>query len=357
MRILIVDDDEIGLDVLRTALEKAGYEVKAVRHGREAMEVLQSGWSRMVIADWEMPEISGPELCRQIRNTDFGGYIYIILITSRQQEDDVVEGISAGADDFLTKPLRLPELCVRVRAGERLLSIETRDMAIFAMAKLVESRDPETGAHLERMRYYSRILARELARSRKFSGEISTEYIHLIYLTSPLHDIGKIGIPDSVLLKPGRLSDREFEIMKQHTTIGATMLEAASEQYPGVQFLRMARDIALTHHEQFDGSGYPSGLVGEAIPLCGRIVALADVYDALTSKRVYKEAFAHDVAKAIVLDERGKHFDPEIVDAFSRTEDEFIAIHESFAEGAVTQPPSAVFQTLSPPQPVAALNS
>jgi len=161
---------------------------------------------------------------------------------------------------------------------------------------------------------------------------IDEDFVRLIYLTSPLHDIGKVGIPDSVLLKPGRLSDREFEIMKTHTTIGAETLDAAARQYPGVRYLRLATEIASAHHERFDGSGYPAALSGGDIPLSGRIVALADVYDALTSKRVYKQAFAHEVARSMILEESGKHFDPDCINAFIENEDKFLAVRETFAE-------------------------
>jgi putative two-component system response regulator len=205
-------------------------------------------------------------------------------------------------------------------------------VAIFALAKLAESRDPETGAHLERVMNYCRVLAQQLPAMGKFTDEIDAEYVRLLYSTSPLHDIGKVGIPDSVLLKPGRLSDREFEIMKAHTTIGAETLDAALKRYPKTRFLRVARDIAASHHERYDGTGYPLGLKGADIPLCGRIVALADVYDALTSKRVYKEAFAHEVAKGIILKEAGTHFAPEIVEAFLAAEPTFIGIRERFCE-------------------------
>jgi len=156
--------------------------------------------------------------------------------------------------------------------------------------------------------------------------QVDPDFACLIYLTSPLHDIGKVGIPDAVLLKPGRLSDREFAIMKTHTTIGAETLDAALHQYPGVAYLRFARDIALTHHERFDGSGYPSGLSGDDIPLSGRVVALADVYDALTSKRVYKPAYAHDIARSMIFEESGTHFDPAVVEAFRQNEAEFLKI-------------------------------
>jgi putative two-component system response regulator len=286
----------------------------------------------MVISDWVMPEADGIQLCRAIRTGVFPTYVYIILLTSRDQTADIVEGLSAGADDFITKPFQPAELCLRVRAGERVLSLETRDLAIFAMARLAESRDWETGAHLERIRNYTQALAQSLAESPNFRDRVDREYVRLLYQTSPLHDIGKVGIPDSVLLKPGRLSDKEFQIMKRHTVIGAKTLNAALRQHPRAKFLRMARDIALTHHEHFDGSGYPGGRAGQDIPLCGRIVALADVYDALTTKRVYKEAYEHDVARAMLLDSAGSHFDPEIVEAFVRTEAQFVAIRERFAE-------------------------
>ncbi len=223
-------------------------------------------------------------------------------------------------------------MLARIGAGERVLSMETREVAIFAMAKLAESRDQETGTHLERVRSYSRMLAQHLAGLEKYHHEITPEYARLIYLTSPLHDIGKVGIPDAVLLKPGRLSDHEFEIMKTHTTLGAETLEAALRQFPGVKFLEMGRDIAATHHERMDGTGYPKGLKGEEIPLCGRITALADVYDALTSRRVYKAAFTHDIARAMILQDSGTHFDVDVVDAFMKNEFRFLTIRENFLE-------------------------
>jgi len=332
LKILIVDDDAVSLAISRRTVEQAGYDVEVARDGREALEILGRGALRMVITDWMMPEMDGVELCREIRARDFPSYIYVIVLTSRGQTQDIVEGLSAGADDFMTKPFDPAELRVRVRSGERILALETRDLAIFAMAKLAESRDPETGAHLERMRCYAKILARHLASWPKFAGVVDADYVRTIYLTSPLHDIGKVGIPDSVLLKPGRLSDREFEIMKQHTLIGAETLDAALREHPGAGFLRMGRDIALSHHERWDGSGYPRGAAGQRIPLCGRIVAVADVYDALSAKRVYKDAFSHDVARSIIASEAGTHFDHDVVKAFLATEDEFVKVRNQFAD-------------------------
>jgi putative two-component system response regulator len=335
VRILIVDDNMVSLLVLRSALEEAGYEVEAATNGREALNIVRQGNCRLVISDWEMPEMDGLALCNAIRAENLPGYVYIILLTGRDGEMNSVEGLSAGADDFITKPFSTPDLIARVRTAKRILSLETRDLAIFAMAKLAESRDTDTGAHLERVRNYSRLIANDLFEQGKFPDEVDTNYVKMIFLTSPLHDIGKVAIPDCVLLKPGRLSDREFEIMKTHTTMGAETLDAAIAQHPEAEFLMMAKEIAETHHERFDGTGYPQKLKGEQIPLSGRIVALADVYDALTSKRVYKGAYGHDVARSIVIEGSGTHFDPVIVESFLRNEARFIEIQKRYAESQV----------------------
>jgi putative two-component system response regulator len=332
MKILIVDDNEVAQDTLEMALRQEGHEVLSAANGREALDVLRASQVRMVITDWEMPEMDGLDLCRAIRAEEHHGYVYIIIVTCHDTTEETIEGISAGADDFIAKPFHPGELGARVRAGQRVLALETRDLAIFSMAKLAESRDPETGAHLERVRSYCRILVERLAEQNKLGRPQGVDYARMIYLTSPLHDIGKLGVPDCVLLKPGRLSDREFDIMKTHTTVGAETLDGALREFPDASFLRMARDIAATHHERFDGTGYPAGLVEEDIPLCGRIAALADVYDALTTKRVYKNAFGHEVSKSIIVEESGSHFDPDIVAAFLDAEDRFIQVAEHFGE-------------------------
>jgi putative two-component system response regulator len=298
----------------------------------EALHRVRTERFRLVVSDWEMPRMNGPDLCRAIRADDLVGYVYFVLVTGHDSPRERVEGLSAGADDFVGKPFDPSELIARVRTGERILSLETRDVAIFAMAKLAESRDPETGTHLERVRSYCRVLAKELATVPRFQPEVDDEFVRLIYLTSPLHDIGKVGIPDSVLLKPGRLNDQEFEIMKMHAMLGAQTLDAALREFPGVKFLKMAREIAATHHERWDGSGYPEGRAGHAIPLSGRIMALADVYDALTSKRVYKDAFTHEIARSMILKDAGTHFDPDIVETFVRTEKRFVEIRARHAE-------------------------
>jgi len=318
--------------MLRHSLETLGYEPTTCGDGFEALKLIRTGLYRLVISDWEMPGMTGIELCRAIRERRLSGYVYVVLLTSRCGTESVVEGYMAGADDFITKPFQPLELSARLKVGERMLSLESRDVTIFALAKLAECRDPETGMHLERMREYCRVLADELSTWKKFSEQIDGDFVQMIYLTSPLHDIGKVGIPDNVLLKPGRLDANEFETMKQHSAMGGQTLDTAAQAHPEAHFLHMARDIAWTHHERFDGTGYPNGLMGAETPLCGRITALADVYDALTTKRVYKPAYTHDSARSVILEGEGNHLDPDIVQAFLNREEEFLAIYHRFRE-------------------------
>jgi putative two-component system response regulator len=203
---------------------------------------------------------------------------------------------------------------------------ETRDTAVFVLASLAESRDPETGEHLERIRSYSHILAEELKKNSPYSEFIDSNFMEDLYRSSPLHDIGKVGIPDSILLKPGSLTDEEFELMKQHSIIGAEALGSTMSNVSGSSFLKMAAEVARYHHEKFDGTGYPDGLKGQEIPLAARIVALADVYDALTSSRVYKPAFRAEIAYMMIKEERNRQFDPIIVDAFIARYSDFLQI-------------------------------
>jgi putative two-component system response regulator len=368
MKVLIVDDDEYARAILRHSVQEAGYDVDEAEDGEQALERVRSGNYRIVISDWEMPRMNGLELCRHIRRRSCAGYAYIILITARNRTQDTVEGLSAGADGFLTKPFDPHELRARLKGAERLLSLESRNVTIFALAKLAERRDLETGAHLERMREYARSLAQRLAAEPKFHGIIDGDFIQTLYLTAPLHDIGKVGIPDRVLLKPGKLTDEEYAIMKKHAEIGAETLAEAARACSDPGFLKMAYDIAHSHHERYDGMGYPRGMKGEDIPLCARIAALADVYDALTSDRVYRAAMSHAEAKEIILRGNGTHFDPDVVAAFLELEDEFQSIRirhqdngstvyaDLVAEPAVTRQ-DETWKSPSPPTPVASQTS
>ncbi len=215
---------------------------------------------------------------------------------------------------------------LRIRTQQLL---QSQDATILSLTSLAETRDPETGGHIKRTQEYVLVLARRLARTRKYRSVLCPDIIDLLHKCAPLHDIGKVGIADNILLKPGRLSAEEYAQMQQHTVLGAdTLADAARHTTHGEEqsFLTLAREIALTHHEKWDGSGYPNGLAGEEIPLGGRLMALADVYDALVTKRVYKEAMTHKEAVTIITEGRGKHFDPEVVDAFLESEKDFRAI-------------------------------
>jgi len=207
-----------------------------------------------------------------------------------------------------------------------------RMATILGLAKLAEYRDEGTGTHLERIREYAKMIAEEMAKNPKYAGHITPEYIDDIYQSSILHDIGKVGIPDAVLLKPGRLSDEEFDVIKRHTNLGGDAIKAIEAQIEGKSFLALGKEIAYNHHEKWDGSGYPRGLNGEDIPLAARIIALADVYDALTTKRFYKEAYSHERSRQIIIDLKATHFDPEVVDVFLVLEDEFDRIRRENLE-------------------------
>lgn len=330
MRVLIVDDDPIALELLERSLARHKHEAILARNGNEALAILQSEPIRMVITDWVMEPMDGVDLCRAIRARRLSRYVYIIILSSHDDPFDAADAISAGADDFISKPFNHAELCARMKAGERMLSLETRDMTIFALARLAESRDVQTGMHLERVRNYVRLLANELRQDKALAEIITKDFTDMLYETSPLHDIGKVAIPDAILLKPGKLTPDEYEIMKGHAEIGARTIDEVLAIYPEAGFLEMARDIAATHHEKFDGTGYPRGLAGEAIPWSGRIMAVADVYDAITSARVYKQAADHSYAVAIVKQEAGRHFDPRLVRAFLACEAKILSICQDF---------------------------
>lgn len=332
MKVLVIDDEAIARRMVEHTLREGGYEVVTATNGQQGLELLQQAECQLVVTDWEMPGMNGIDFCKAVRSGDFPHYVYVVMVTSRDRPVDTISGLTVGADDYVAKPFNPGELLMRVNTGRRIIGMESREMTIFALAKLAESRDPETGAHLERVRAYCRTLASQLQQNPAFKDAVDDTFVRLVYETSPLHDIGKVAIPDRILLKAGKLSDQEFDVMKTHTLHGAETLAATVAQFPNARFLQMAHEIALCHHEKYDGSGYPRGLSGDDIPLAGRIVALADVYDALTSKRVYKNAYSHEKARAIITDGSGKHFDPAIVDAFLEVEDEFVQIRRQYQD-------------------------
>ncbi|MBN2022142.1 MAG: response regulator [Pirellulales bacterium] len=363
-RILIVDDCPINVRILQELLCDE-YELESASTGEECLEKIRAFSPETVLLDIMMPGISGYEVCQRIKSSPLGSFTIVILVSGKASAAERLKGYEVGADDYVVKPFDHDELLAKVRIHFRLRAtmkelwlanqriqefnseleelveqrssevIATRDVAIFALAKLADSRDPETGEHLERMRNYSRLLAEEISLAGPFAEDVDQQFIENIYQSAPLHDIGKVGIPDAILLKPGRLTPEEFEVMKEHTLIGADALKEATEQGICGGFLDMAAIIARSHHERFDGTGYPDGLVGLDIPLAARIAALADVYDALTSPRVYKPAYDLDVARQMIVEEKGKHFDPVLVDAFLAREGEFREIARAGAQPEV----------------------
>lgn len=326
MSVLVVDDESISRETVAKALRDGGYDVVTATDGEAAFELIRSRHFPIVVTDLSMPRMCGIELCQRIRSMRSRPYVYFIIVTGHDGPFVQVSGFAEGIDDYIVKPFDAWALLMRVEAGRRVVQLETADMTIAALAKLSESRDPDAGSHLENIRHYCVSLANYLQTLPQFAESVDDEFIDLLERTCPLHDIGKVAIPDRILLKPGPLTEEEFEVMKTHTVRGAETIESVLRDYPHASFLRFARDLILTHHEKWDGSGYPLGLSGEAIPLCGRIMAIADVYDALTSKRVYKEAYCHEKAKSIIVRDAGSHFDPVLVDAFLQVEQDFRSI-------------------------------
>jgi putative two-component system response regulator len=360
--ILVADDNPLNRDLLARRLAAQGYRVETVVDGLAALARLQRAGVSLLLLDIMMPGVDGFEVLRRMRSNESVSHVPVIVITALDELDAAARCIELGAEDYLAKPFNPVLLRARVsaclekrrlyrqesdyrsvlqqcnsmleeRVRAQIAEISTAQLAaIYAMSRLAESKDPETGAHLERMREYCRLLSQALARTPACADEIDARFIETIYAASPLHDIGKVGVPDHVLLKPGKLDAREWDLMRTHTVIGAETLRAVYQQYGPNDFVRMGIDIAESHHEKWDGSGYPMGLAGDDIPLPARILALGDVYDALTSRRCYKEPFPHAVSRALIVEGRGAHFDPHVVDAFLATEDEFIRIRRHYQD-------------------------
>jgi putative two-component system response regulator len=346
--ILMVDDNTTNLQVLREILEGLGYKLLAAKNGRSALSIARKARPSLVLLDIMMPEMDGYEVCRRLKADEETRRIPVIFLTALADAADETKGLRLGAVDYITKPLN-PEL-VRARVRnqmelrryrehlEQLVEERTRELSltqavmIESLATLAEYRDPETGGHIKRTQNYVKALARQLKNHPRFRDELNEETIELLYLSAPLHDIGKVGVADSILLKSGPLSEAEFQEMKRHTHYGHEALLITERKLGRSGFLRYAREIAYTHQEKWDGTGYPQGLKGDRIPISGRLMALADVYDALISKRVYKPPMSHDRAVEIIREGRGSHFDPDVVDAFVALADTFRNIAFTFAD-------------------------
>ncbi|MEM7452716.1 MAG: HD domain-containing phosphohydrolase [Planctomycetota bacterium] len=332
MRILLAEDDRTTRLFVSEALMSAGFRVTAVENGRQALEKYREQSFPMVVSDLDMPEMNGIELCRQVKQQIRDSYTYFIMLTAQTDASNVCSALEAGADDYVLKPYNEVELVLRAQIGERTVNLETRDMMGMAMSKLVEKRSNETCAHLRRIKELCLVLTHAARLVPDFADEIDEQFIQGLGETAWLHDIGKVAIPDSILLKPSALSQEERSIMETHTLHGADVFADALQRYPENRFLKMAYDIAISHHERWDGTGYPNKIPGDSIPLSGRIVAICDVYDALTSTRVYNDAMPHQCAVELILKSSGSHFDPRLVDVFLTCLSEFVEIKRRYPD-------------------------
>lgn len=355
--VLVVDDTPTNLKLLNDLLRDK-YRVKLANNGMRALELAASAPPDLVLLDIMMPEMDGYEVCRRLKASDATRHVPVLFLTAKTEIEDEEQGFSVGAVDFIHKPISPPIVLARVKTQlqlkawqdflqdqnawlkqevERRLSDVSRlqEASILVMVSLAEFRDECTGNHIRRTQEYVRILAEKLARDPYFADELTVDRIELIAKSAPLHDIGKIAIPDHILLKPGKLTAEEFEIMKTHTLRGYEMLKTAGN-HMGEQgaFLLMAMEIARWHQEKWDGSGYPDGLAGAKIPLAARLMAIADVFDALMTVRPYKSAMSHEQAAAMIAEGSGKHFDPQLVEVFLAAQDDFRHVAAQWADQA-----------------------
>jgi putative two-component system response regulator len=333
------------------AIDAPRSRVRSFPRGRLALAAAAQKPPDLILLDVSMPEMDGYEVCRRLRSNAALASIPVIFLSALGATEDKLAGFRSGGFDYVTKPFESEEVRARIETQfkirdlqaaverhnqelkqvvkEQVLEIAAAQMAtILALAKLAESRDVATGKHLERVQVLCRLLAVEVRNCPKYSGGITDDYVNDIFHASPLHDIGKVAIPDSVLLKPGALTTDEFAVMKTHTTHGAQTLEFVLEKHPANGFVRMGIEIARSHHEKWNGSGYPGKLAGDAIPLSARIMAVADVYDALRSQRCYKEAKPHEESCDIILEGSGNSFDPAVVRAFCNVQESFRQVTE-----------------------------
>ena len=353
--VLVVDDTPDNL-ALMSSLLKGRYRVKVANGGEKALRIAQDDPPDLILLDIMMPAMDGYQVLEQLKRDARTRDVPVIFLTAKSEIDDERKGLELGAVDYITKPVSPPIVLARVKTQltlkaaadflrdkakflEQEVAKRTRevraiqDVTILAMASLAETRDSDTGNHIRRTQYYVRALAEQLRDHPRFAAFLSDATIDLLFKSAPLHDIGKVGIPDRILLKPAQLDPAEFQIMKTHAALGRDAIDHAERSLgTGVDFLRLAKEIALSHQEKWDGSGYPQGLSGDAIPIAARLMAIADVYDALISRRIYKAPMPHEQAVQIIAEGRGKHFDPDMVDAFLQIHPTFREIAERYAD-------------------------
>lgn len=358
LKILVVDDTVENLDVIKEVLVEK-YILFFAINGKLALKIAETQKPDLILLDIMMPEMDGYEVCQRLKENSLTREIPIIFLTAKADVDDETRGLALGAEDYISKPISPPIIKARIatqltlksardflkkqnilleeKVAERTREINNiQDVTMVAMGALAETRDPETGNHIRRTQNYVRLLAQKLQSHPRFSEFLTPGVIQLLHKSAPLHDIGKVGVPDSILLKPGKLSDEEFQIMKEHCVCGGDAIVSAEAILKETQlkhsFLYLAKEIAYSHHEKWDGSGYPKGLKGDMIPISARLMAIADVYDALISRRVYKEPFSQEKSVTIIKEGRGTHFDPDMVDAFLDNDHEFYAIAQQYID-------------------------
>lgn len=353
--VLVVDDSPFNLQLVSWLLREHCH-VQIASSGEQALQIVEHAIPDLIVLDVVMPEMDGHEVCRRLKVNPKTSAVPILFLSGRIKDDDVCVGFELGASDYLNKPVnprvfvarvktqlrlkasadklhvRQTAILNKLKAGSQELQV-TQDLTIQALTTLAAIRDDETGNHLRRTQHYVRALAKELCVHPRFSTELTDQNIELMFKSAPLHDIGKVGIDDHILRKPGSFEAGEFELMKSHARLGYEVLAHAEEMLGGlIPFLRIAKEITLCHHEKWDGSGYPNGLKGDEIPISARLMAVADVYDAIISRRVYKTAMCHSTAARIICDGSGRHFDPDVVTAFLTLEAEFKNIALRFSD-------------------------
>ena len=353
--VLVADSSETDLLALKNLLQDQ-YAVETVQQGRQVLAQTHTVLPDLILLDSQMTDMAGFEVCRQLKVDPLAQAIPVIFLANHADSEDEDRAMSVGAVDYVTRSVNPKILLTRIRAhlvnaahakalhiDKTYLEFEVEKRAqafellqqttILALASLAEVRDQETGNHLRRTQNYIRTLANYLSTNPRFSDFLQPHVVEMLFKCAPLHDIGKVGIPDRILLKKGRYEPHEFEIMKAHPRLGYEALvnaQGGSDETP--EFLEIAKQIVYCHHEKWDGSGYPQGLAGDAIPIPARLMALADVYDALISRRVYKTGMSHEQATAIIVEGRGQHFDPDVVDAFLSLGEAFQDIARRYAD-------------------------
>ncbi|MCX7167877.1 MAG: two-component system response regulator [Rhodocyclales bacterium] len=361
--ILLIDDDPVVLEALNECL-RPNYQTRIATRGKKGLELARmQPPPDLILLDVELPDVRGYAVCAALKQDLLTASIPVMFLSSHTDVGDITHGLELGAVDYVSKPVAPPILLARVQTHLRLREaheclqdqnihleslvskrthdLEARtlelqrsqDLTIFALGSIAETRDNETGNHIFRTSAYVEVMARRLAAQSSRHDAMAAHEWEMIWKSAPLHDIGKVGIPDHILMKPGKLTNEEFEVMKRHPTLGRDAIRSAEIRVKSEgSFLRVAAEIAYGHHERWDGKGYPQGVGGEEIPLSARLMALADVYDALISKRVYKPAMPHAKAVEIIREGRGSHFDPEVLDAFLARTDEFQKIAMCFSD-------------------------